>query len=366
MQIGCTKKLQEKMGIVAATQSSHVESDLFCWSAHVVTLNRKKTVIVVNDSSRFGFVLYGLKAKDFKRLDELILQGIRHCLRDEKITDEIIEKYLNEAGTINFSKTRGAKYVSRLNKACERVGFYEERLDAANIYQPAASRIVNNDLIKIDKESEYEHPYELICKNFKQVYGEHIIKCEAVDLIVKLDLGSYIAMRRIITPIDINFEQLHEMIQIAFDWKSSHLYDFNIFNKEGKCILNVISEFEEVDESRQNCPVILDSEAGISEYVNQKYKIDYRYDYGDNWEHEIAIQDIVADYDKNYPICIRGEGNAPPEDVGGIPGYEEYLEIMANPNHVEHKNMKQWIDSQWYNDFDIELVNRRLKHVLWK
>jgi len=79
MIIGCTKKLQDEMGITA--DSGHEEKDLFCWSAHLVTVNRRKAVVVVNDSNRFGFVLYGLKAKDFKRMDELILQGIRSILK---------------------------------------------------------------------------------------------------------------------------------------------------------------------------------------------------------------------------------------------------------------------------------------------
>ena len=42
-----------------------------------------------------------------------------------------------------------------------------------------------------------------------------------------------------------------------------------------------------------------------------------------------------------------GEGNTPPENVGGIPGYEEFLEIMADPNHIEYENMQRWSQSPW-------------------
>jgi len=158
----------------------------------LVKIKRRKAVIVVNDSNRFGFILFGLKTKDFKRIDELILQGIRRCLQGEKIKEEIIEQYLSDAGAIIYSKTKGPRYVARLNKACELVGYFEELLNLENIYQDKVSKKLNNDFIKIDK-SEYKHPYELLLKDFKQIYGDSIIKCEAVNLIVKLDLGVYTA-----------------------------------------------------------------------------------------------------------------------------------------------------------------------------
>ena len=103
---------------------------------------------------------------------------------------------------------------------------------------------MNGDFIKIDK-SDYKYPYELVLKDFKQTYGDYIIRCESVNLIVKLDLGVYTAERRIMIPIDINFKELHEILQVAFDWKECHLHEFNIINEKGERVLNVISEHEE-------------------------------------------------------------------------------------------------------------------------
>lgn len=59
----------------------------------------------------------------------------------------------------------------------------------------------------------------------------------------------------------------------------------------------------------------------------------YRYDYGDNWQHIIKVEDVIFDYDKNYSFCLEGSGDRPPEDVGGEQGYEEFVEIMSNPMH---------------------------------
>jgi len=362
MQICCTKRLQDELGIVPENRTE--ENDQFCWSVHLITANRRKTIVAVNDSNRFGFVLHGLKAKDFRNFNELLIEGIKNCLKDENIKNEIIERYLKTAGDLIYSKTRGPKYVARLNKACERVNIFDDRLDTSAIFQTLASKMMNNDFIKISKESDYEYPHTLLIKDLSQFAGEVIVKCESVDLMIKLNLDRNSAWRRVITPVDITFKQLHIILQVVFGWKSYHLYDFNIFDKAGKCVLNVISELEEVYEPRQDCQMCLASEVNLSKYAMQQYKIDYCYDYGDNWEHEIIIRGTNTDYDKNYPVCIMGEGNAPPEDVGGISGYEEFLEIMADPNHDDYGDMQKWAQSQWYKNFDVEFINRRLKNIL--
>ena len=180
---------------------------------------------------------------------------------------------------------------------------------------------------------------------------------------VKLDLGAYCAERRIVTPINIDFKELHEILQVAFQWKDSHLHKFNIINEKGECELKIISEDEEKLESRKDCNTALESEVLIKDYMRDGYRFLYCYDFGDNWQHEITVEDIIPDYDKNFPICLEGTGDAPPEDVGGIPGYEEFLEVMGNPKHVMYDEMKRWADIQWCRKFDIELLNRRLRYV---
>jgi len=362
MRICCTKKLLDEIKCV--TQGESEEVDFFCWSAHLITVNRRKTVVVVNDSNRFGFVLYGMKAKDFKRFSELVVEGIRECLRDEKIKDEIIEKYLRSAGDLVFGKTRGPKYVARLNKACELVDIFDDLLDPSEIIQHNSGRRLNYELIKIHKTTNYMNPYELLNLDLKQFAGEEIIRCDSIDLIIKLDLEEYTVWRRIITPDDINFQQLHEIIQIAFAWKDYHLYEFNVLDSTGESILNVISENEELYDLSEEGPIQLDSETKLKQYSRKNQIIQYCYDYGDNWVHEIVIQGIIADYNKNYPICVLGQGDAPPEDVGGIPGYKSFLEIVADPQNDDYETTQDWAKSQRYKSFDIDEVNRKLKNLL--
>ncbi|MDW7650374.1 MAG: plasmid pRiA4b ORF-3 family protein [Bacillota bacterium] len=362
MQICLTKKLQSQLGV--AVESGSEENDVFCWSANLITVNRRKTVVVVNDSSRFGFVLHGLKAKDFKNFHELVLEGIKTCLREEKIKEEIIEKYIQSAGEPVYTKTRGRSYVARLNKACELAGYFDDVFNPEVLYQKRVSDKMNNDYITVREKKGYEHPHILLLMDFEKFAGGPVISCEAVDLLIKLNLDSNTAWRRIVTPVDITFNQLHEILQVTFDWKSSHLYNFRISDESGQCVLEVVSEYEDMDESFADCELLLDYDVSLRDYIGEQHKIVYLYDYGDSWEHEVKKQRVISGHDKNYPVCIMGEGNTPPEDVGGVHGYEDFLQIMADPEHEEYESTLIWARSQWHRDFDIKTVNRRLRNVL--
>jgi hypothetical protein len=361
MLICCTKKLQEAVGIKPEVISE--ENDLFCWSAHVLTIMRRKAVAVFNDSNRFGFVLYGLKAKDFKNLETLILQGIKRCLLNEKVKEKIVEKYLSMAGEVHFSKTRGPKYVSRINKACEFLPYLEDSIDLKELYQVQMTNQINHDLVKVDSKNNYCRPFELLVNDLKNAFGEDIIQCEACEILIKLDLGVYVAERRIIAPTDMTFQELHTMIQGAFGWRNSHLHVFNIFSEKDEFITKIVSNYDELMDVQLDNNIVVEDEVSISDYVRNRNKIFYVYDFGDNWEHEIIVENLISDYDKGYPSCRGGMGDTPPEDVGGVPGYEEFYEIINNPEHPEYEDTKTWAGSLWGKKFDIDLINRFLKKL---
>ncbi|CAG9621231.1 plasmid pRiA4b ORF-3 family protein [Sutcliffiella rhizosphaerae] len=87
----------------------------------------------------------------------------------------------------------------------------------------------------------------------------------------------------------------------------------------------------------------------------------YNYDFGDGWQHIIEFEQTINDYFFNYPICNGGEGNAPPEDVGAEPGFDNFLAIINNPSHPDHNAMVEWGEMQGYQEFDIDEINMRLR-----
>ena len=68
--------------------------------------------------------------------------------------------------------------------------------------------------------------------------------------------------------------------------------------------------------------------------------------------------------DRKLPVRVGGANAVPPDDCGGVPGYEEFVEAMADPNHPEHAALRAWIGRDWDPAaFDIEHVNSWLAEI---
>ena len=71
--------------------------------------------------------------------------------------------------------------------------------------------------------------------------------------------------------------------------------------------------------------------------------IHYLYDFGDSWDHVIKLEKWFDNtHDRGSPFLLEAAGRCPPEDVGGAPGYAEYLEAISDPAHPEHEHMRRW------------------------
>jgi hypothetical protein len=94
----------------------------------------------------------------------------------------------------------------------------------------------------------------------------------------------------------------------------------------------------------------------------------YEYDFGDGWQHEVTLEAIVpAQAGRRYPICLAGERACPPEDCGGVPGYENLLEVMRDPEHEEYESMLQWVGGRFTPErFDPRTVKFDDPRKRWK
>ena len=90
-------------------------------------------------------------------------------------------------------------------------------------------------------------------------------------------------------------------------------------------------------------PRALYSESSMIKATAGSNSFTWVYDYGDYWEHKVKVERIV---DLGVPLdtamCITGRNACPPEDVGGVPGYAEFLEAIRDPANPEHLTMRQW------------------------
>jgi hypothetical protein len=206
---------------------------------------------------------------------------------------------------------------------------------------------------------------------------------KAYKIKITLEGSAPLIWRRMIVPAEITFKRLHDVIQLSMGWSNSHLYDFNL--KEQKLRITgdeeSISEYEmysKIKLTKKNDPYgfisnllevkpKLSSKVKIDKYIEQNDNIIYIYDLGDYWKHKIELEEKIEEYENSYPVCIEGEGACPPEDVGGISGYMEFLEIINDKRHPEYEETREWACNQYYNDdFDIEKTNSHLADMFVK
>jgi hypothetical protein len=158
--------------------------------------------------------------------------------------------------------------------------------------------------------------------------------------------------RRILITGNTKLNRLHDILQIAMGWTNSHLHMFTIrgirYSES-----HPDNEIEMENEMRFNLDKF---------QFCEKDKFLYEYDFGDSWEHEILIEKILTpDPQARYPFCLDGKRACPPEDVGGVGGYENFLETIMDSSNPEHDEMLEWAGEDFQPEFfDKDKVNKRL------
>ena len=164
--------------------------------------------------------------------------------------------------------------------------------------------------------------------------------------------------RRIAISGNSRLSTLHRAIQATMSWEDYHLYEFIIDGQRyGQTDYAADPELEQEAQDSQ--------EFQIRKLLKKGSCCQYVYDFGDNWEHEIAVLSIKApETDVQYPLCLAGERACPPEDVGGIWGYQGFLEAVLDPQHEEHDRMLEWIGGKFDPKiFDLNEANKRLRRI---
>ncbi|QPI62303.1 plasmid pRiA4b ORF-3 family protein [Streptomyces malaysiensis subsp. malaysiensis] len=147
--------------------------------------------------------------------------------------------------------------------------------------------------------------------------------------------------RRLEVPSGIALRELHDVIQATFGWEDYHMWAF---------------------ESGRDRYGAADRDLGIRSAASKQLRqaaphagdrLRYTYDFGDDWEHDILVEDVTEpEPDTAYPRCLTGRRACPPEDCGGMWGYDYLIEILADPDHEEHEDRLEWLGLDSADQFD--------------
>lgn len=113
------------------------------------------------------------------------------------------------------------------------------------------------------------------------------------------------------------------------------------------------------DEEWDEIPMLPGWKHKIADYFRREHdQVRYQYDFGDCWEHAVVLENwLPAEAGRRYPVCSAGERRCPPEDCGGVGGYEELLEAIGDPSHERHDELLEWVGDGFDPEaFDVKAV----------
>ena len=162
--------------------------------------------------------------------------------------------------------------------------------------------------------------------------------------------------RRIIVPETMTLGKLHDAIQAAMGWCDCHLHEFEI---AGERYGIPDPDFD------WGVPVRSERRVRLVTALSGSKTFRYTYDFGDGWEHRIKVEKVLPpDPALATPLCLAGANACPPEDVGGSPGYLDFVDAVSDPNHPEHDEMLDWCGGSFDpTAFDAQPVNAFLRYI---
>ncbi len=146
---------------------------------------------------------------------------------------------------------------------------------------------------------------------------------------------------------------LHDVFQTVMGWSDCHLH---LFTAGG-------SHFGPEDPDARE-PLEDERKVRLDQVLLRRGDgMVYEYDFGDSWIHRVDVEEIgSADSEsKRYPLVTGGKRACPPEDCGGVFGYMDLLQTLADPGQPDHLEKMEWFDEDFDSEaFDLEKINRLL------
>lgn len=165
--------------------------------------------------------------------------------------------------------------------------------------------------------------------------------------------------RELLVPADVTLPVLHRIIQLGMGWQGTHLHRFLMGRREyldpdPKGIMRLEHER---DERRVRLNALLRTPGQT---------LLYEYDFGDEWQHTIALEAIVAATPgAAYPMCVDAAGACPPEHCGGPIGYRDLLALLADSAHPNYRAFRDWVGAAFDpSAVDIAVINAALRTKL--
>jgi hypothetical protein len=175
-----------------------------------------------------------------------------------------------------------------------------------------------------------------------------------VQLKISLDYLEPEIWRRLLVPGDCTLSKLHDVFQAAMGWQDGHLHSFTIQDRRYG-VPNPDWNDDALDERRNY----------LTQIVTAGDNFTYESHFGDSWTHGVVVESIERSVEPlKHAVCLEGARACPPEDCGGLSGFERLCEALADPDHEEHGDLTGWVGGGYDPAaFDLVATNSALERV---
>jgi Plasmid pRiA4b ORF-3-like protein len=157
--------------------------------------------------------------------------------------------------------------------------------------------------------------------------------------------------RRILVPRDIKLGNLHRTLQTLMGWTNCHLHQFG---RQRQRMTD--------PRSRVGTKVADENRTKLGELIwTVGARLLYEYDFGDGWQHELLLEEVLFGEESFQQICVAGKRCCPPEGCGGPQGFAEVLKALQDANHPNHEEVCEWLGDFVPESFSVDEINRRLR-----
>ncbi len=356
--IRCTQKLLRRLGAPTAwhnpkrpppaSTAPASTTRLGDWSANLIAVGPRRFVLALSERTRLPIVL---PARDVKRLGEHLAAALPPVLRAIGVPDSAIQREVAEMRETVFAPTNSRSIVGTLTEFAWPVRWRVQENPDVDL-TALSVELSDTPILALD-----DFPDRMTLKALDDGTaagsGGPVAKIRTYRLKVTLVDSKPPIWRRFEVPADISLEQLHRVLQAVMGWTNSHLHEF----EKGRVLYGVSDrEFgvQRVSERKTRVGDLL-TRTGAT--------LDYEYDFGDSWSHRIVLEAVVES-DARTARVLAGKRACPPEDVGGMWGYESFLEALADPKHPNHVELREWSGGGFDPEaFDVEAANRALARL---
>jgi hypothetical protein len=166
--------------------------------------------------------------------------------------------------------------------------------------------------------------------------------------------------RRLELPGDLTLTRLHDVIQASMGWHDGHLHRFRTARDHRSPSFVTQFDLDEGDEG------VLEDDVRVDQLLAASGdELWYEYDFGDGWEHRLVVED-VSDDPPATARCVAGRMACPPEDCGGLGGYEAlaawvrsgYDDALLPAGFENAAQARDWLPLDWHPDhFDVDAAD---------